>query len=274
MENNGENNRSARTNANARQAGARCGAPGGHAPHNISEDGGNTAMTINSPHPASNKSATTTYERYIKTDELLALQKAPAERLHPDEFLFQITHQTFELWWKLTVELMERATALLNEDQLADAALTINRAVAAQEVPGAAMRQLELLPPADFLVIRAGLSDGNGGDSPGFRAILRRAPALWDAFIAATERAGVSLVDLYATPHERHALYACAEALTDFDERFNLFRAAHLKLAQRHLGLQTRGTGGTPMAALERTLLDLLFPELWQARDALVARQS
>lgn len=230
-------------------------------------------MTRNPTSPAG-KGAETTYERYIRTDDLLALQKPAPERLHPDELLFQITHQTFELWWKLTVELMERATALLQDDHVADAALIISRAVAAQEVTGAAMRQLELLPPADFLVIRAGLEDGNGGDSPGFRAILRHAPDLWEAFVGATERAGVSLVELYAAPRERHAHYACAEALTDFDERFNLFRAAHLKLAQRQLGLRTQGTGGTPMAALERTLFDLLFPDLWQARDALVARQS
>ncbi len=231
-------------------------------------------MTANTTRPSADVSAATTYERYIRTDDLLALQKTPAQRLHPDELVFQITHQTFELWWKLTTELLDRATVLLGEDHFADAALTINRAVAAQEVVSAAMRQLELLPPADFLVIRAGLEDGNGGDSPGFRAILRRAPSLWEAFASAVDRAEVSLVDLYAAPRERPALYACAEALTDFDERFNLFRAAHLKLAQRHLGLRSKGTGGTPMAALERTLFDLLFPELWVARDELVAREK
>ena len=231
-------------------------------------------MTIHSTTPGAETGSKTTYERYLNTADLLTLQKPPAERLHPDELVFQITHQTFELWWKLTVELMERATASLGESRFQDATQAIGRAVAAQEVTGAAMRQLELLPPADFLVIRAGLGDGNGGDSPGFRAILSHAPTLWEAFAAAIGRAGVGLVDLYAAPREQYAMYACAEALTDFDERFNLFRAAHLKLAQRHLGLQSRGTGGTPMAALERTLIDLLFPDLWQARDELVARQG
>jgi tryptophan 2,3-dioxygenase len=231
-------------------------------------------MTVNSTSPAADKSALTTYERYLNIPDLLTLQKPPAERLHPDELVFQITHQTFELWWKLTVELLERATALLEHDRFDQATIEINRATAAQEVVCAAMRQLELMPPADFLVIRKGLSDGNGGDSPGFRGILRRTPALWDAFAAALERAGVNLVELYAEPRARSLVYACAEALTEFDERFNLFRAAHLKLAQRHLGLQSRGTGGTPMAALERTLLDLLFPDLWRARDEWVAQQG
>ena len=86
--------------------------------------------------------------------------------------------------------------------------------------------------------------------------------------------AGVALVDVYAEPRTFGALYDVAEALTDFDEQFHLFRAAHLKLAQRNLGLKAIGTGGTPMPQLERTLRDLLFPPLWEARDALLARVS
>src|SRR6185436_8516717 len=31
------------------------------------------------------------YERYLRTDELLALQKTPGERVHHDELLFQCT---------------------------------------------------------------------------------------------------------------------------------------------------------------------------------------
>ncbi|MDE3229866.1 MAG: tryptophan 2,3-dioxygenase [Chloroflexota bacterium] len=214
----------------------------------------------------------TTYERYIRTEEILALQKPPAERLHPDELVFQITHQTFELWWKLTLELFAAAVTALQSDDFFAATTAIRRAVSAQEMTMVAMRQLELVPPADFLVIRAGLGDGNGGDSPGWRAILRATPGLWKAFTAALARAEVGLVDLYAQPRERPAIYAFAEALSDFDERFHLFRAAHLKLAQRHLGLQTTGTGGTPMEVMERSLHHLLFPDLWKARDALVAR--
>ncbi|HEX8733349.1 MAG TPA: tryptophan 2,3-dioxygenase family protein [Ktedonobacterales bacterium] len=214
----------------------------------------------------------TTYEVYIRTDELLALQKPPEERLHPDELVFQITHQTFELWWKLTSELLAATTAALGADDFMGATTALRRATAAQDVVCDAMRQLELVPPADFLVIRAGLGDGNGGDSPGWRAILRATPGLWKAFTAALARAEVELVDLYAQPRERPAIYAFAEALSDFDERFHLFRAAHLKLAQRHLGLQTTGTGGTPMEVMERSLHHLLFPDLWKARDALVAR--
>ena len=41
------------------------------------------------------------YERYLRTDELLALQKTPEEQAHRDELLFQTVHQASELWLKL-----------------------------------------------------------------------------------------------------------------------------------------------------------------------------
>src|SRR5438874_8461952 len=41
------------------------------------------------------------YERYLRTDDLLSLQKTEDERAHHDELLFQITHQSSELWLKL-----------------------------------------------------------------------------------------------------------------------------------------------------------------------------
>ncbi len=34
----------------------------------------------------------TDYERYLRTDELLALQKSPEQRSHPDELMFQVVH--------------------------------------------------------------------------------------------------------------------------------------------------------------------------------------
>lgn len=216
----------------------------------------------------------TTYERYLRTRDLLALQKPSSERLHPDELVFQVVHQTFELWWKTTVELLQRAGDHLDRAEAGDAAICLRRAVEAQSVVMLAMRQLEFVPPADFLIIRGGLGDGSGTDSPGFRAILRSAPALWEAFSRMLERTGVSLVALYREPRAHPDLYACAEELTDFDEQFQIFRTAHLKLAQRHLGPHAVGTGGVPLSALERTLRDALFPPLWAARDELLAEAS
>ena len=42
------------------------------------------------------------YERYLRTDDLLALQKRPDDQVHRDELLFQTVHQASELWLKLS----------------------------------------------------------------------------------------------------------------------------------------------------------------------------
>lgn len=218
------------------------------------------------------RGGTTVYERYLRTDDLLRLQKTEDERLHPDELTFQVVHQTFELWWKVTAQQLGLAADWLRSGKPERAAAALRRAVAQQELVRQVLRQLEFVSPVDFLTIRQGLEDGSGMDSPGFRAILRAAPALWQAFTQALFQAGLALAEVYERSDTHLAWYECAEALVDFDEQFHLFRAAHLKLAERNLGMRARGTGGTPMAALARTLADLLFPELWDARDELLAR--
>ena len=50
------------------------------------------------------------YERYLRTDELLALQKTPDEWVHRDELLFQTVHQSSELWLKHATAEVEEAT--------------------------------------------------------------------------------------------------------------------------------------------------------------------
>ncbi len=218
------------------------------------------------------KAGETVYERYIRTEELLRLQKPEDERLHPDELTFQVVHQTFELWWKVTSQQLGAAGDWLKSGHAAEATHALRRAVAHQELLRQVLRQLESVSPSAFLTIRTGLGNGSGMDSPGFRAIQRVAPAVWEAFAGALERAGLTLEEVYQQQARHFLWHECAEALLDFDEQFHLFRAAHLKLAERNLGMHAVGTGGTEMSALEQTLRDLLFPELWQVRDQLLAR--
>ncbi len=50
------------------------------------------------------------YERYLRTDDLLELQKKPEEMTHRDELLFQTVHQLApELWLKLACFEIEEA---------------------------------------------------------------------------------------------------------------------------------------------------------------------
>ena len=68
------------------------------------------------------------YERYLRTDELLALQKTPEEMTHRDELLFQTVHQTSEIWLKLACFEVETATRHLRDHEPAAAARLLRRA--------------------------------------------------------------------------------------------------------------------------------------------------
>ena len=67
------------------------------------------------------------YERYLRTDELLALQKTPAEQAHRDELLFQTVHQSSELWLKHAAVEVEEATAVVEREDLAGALRLLRR---------------------------------------------------------------------------------------------------------------------------------------------------
>src|SRR5882757_4330201 len=67
------------------------------------------------------------YERYLRTDDLLALQKGADEWVHRDELLFQSVHQTSEIWLKLAWNEVEEAARLVGEDDDIPAALRLLR---------------------------------------------------------------------------------------------------------------------------------------------------
>src|ERR1700685_1759092 len=58
------------------------------------------AMTEDMRKPILPGKAASDYERYLSTDDLLALQKTPATLSHKDEMLFLVVHQSEELLMK------------------------------------------------------------------------------------------------------------------------------------------------------------------------------
>src|SRR3954452_16805625 len=68
------------------------------------------------------------YERYLRTDELLALQKTPEERVHRDELLFQTVHQSSELWLKHACAEVAGATDLVQAERYDAAERLLRRA--------------------------------------------------------------------------------------------------------------------------------------------------
>ncbi len=216
--------------------------------------------------------AATDYERYLRTDELLSLQKSAEQLLHPDEMTFQIVHQSSELLMKGVCFDLGRALALITEADLSNAARLMRRANRMLEYPIALLHSLETISPYDYHQIRAGLGHGSGLDSPGFLSLLHIAPRLGDAFFAQLNQAGVTVEEMYRRHSEWFALHDVAEQLVDFDERMQLFRYHHLKLAQRIIGNSVIGTSGVPMEILKQRQEHFFYKELWDVRNEITTR--
>ena len=94
------------------------------------------------------------YERYLRTDELLALQKRPEERVHHDELLFQTVHQSSELWLKLACSEVDEAAAALERDDLGAAARLLRRSVLALQYVTTNLDMLNQMDPWEYQQIR------------------------------------------------------------------------------------------------------------------------
>jgi tryptophan 2,3-dioxygenase len=209
------------------------------------------------------------YERYLRTEDLLALQKGADEWVHRDELLFQTVHQSSELWLKLAWNEIEEASNLVGNDDLAAANRLLRRANDCLKLVTQALDMLEHMSPWEYTFVRKALGHGSGFDSPGFREIRRVTPPLGLAFHAARERVGLSLVDVYVRGREFEQLYQLAEQLIELDERVIVWRARHFKVVQRVIGAGVVGTQGTPVEVMGRLIHKSFFPELWDLRNEL-----
>lgn len=214
------------------------------------------------------------YERYLRTDELLALQKDRAELRHDDELTFQVVHQSSELLMKGVAFELERARVHITQGEFGPAAQLMRRANSMLEFPISLLHVLETITPYDYHIIRAGLGHGSGLDSPGFLALLHIGPRLGEAFHEQLRKAGLSVDDVYRRHAEFFGPHDVAERLLDFDERVHLFRFHHLKLAQRIIGGGVVGTMGTPVEVLHQRMEHLFYKELWDVRNQITARAN
>jgi tryptophan 2,3-dioxygenase len=211
------------------------------------------------------------YERYLRTDELLALQKTPDEQVHRDELLFQTVHQASELWLQLAWTEVEEATRLIESGDLPAAQRLLRRSHGCVDYVIAQLEMLEHLSPWEYQAVRKVLGHGSGFDSPGFREIRRVTPPLGQAFQAQLRNAGLNVVELYVRGREFEDLYQLAELLIGWDERISLWRMRHYLVVARVIGDSVVGTQGTPVELLGGLIKQRFYPELWQARNRLTA---
>jgi len=191
------------------------------------------------------------YARYMRTDALLSLQRRPDEVVHRDELLFQVVHQSTELWLKLGSAELREATARVRAGELDAAIELLRRASLAVELVTGQLEMMRYLSPW-----------------PGWRSLQRHGRQLERAFAALVEERGIDLVELYRTGlgSVEHRL---AEAMIEWDERVSLWRVRHYKVTTRIIGTQVVGTQGTPVDVLAKLIEYKFFPELWRIRTEL-----
>jgi len=214
--------------------------------------------------------ALTDYEKYIRTEELLSLQKAPDALSCHDEMQFQVVHQAHELYMKLIAHELRHLCQLLEADEAARAASTLRRVTMAQRLLLQSIELLDTMAPTDYMTIRTGLGRGSGQESPGFRTMLKLpGEIVWPAFSGFLERAKLTLRQIYDAPEAHHAAFTLCEGLVDYDQLLQTWRYRHLLLVYRVIGTSTPSLKGKHSDLLAHGLKQRFFPKLWDVRDEL-----
>jgi tryptophan 2,3-dioxygenase len=212
----------------------------------------------------------TDYERYVRVPELLALQKKPEQLAHPEERLFQTTHQAAELWLHQVDYEIDRAAEMIRDEQPQVAADLLARCRLIIDLLREQIIILETMAPADYHVIRlASLGKGSGQESPGFKKLLDVGRRLWPHFQALLGKRSVSIIELERNPRDHYDLFRLVQAMLDYDEAFMKWRFTHMRLAFRIIGSKVLSLKGVPSAQLESGTREPLFPELWEAISGL-----
>ena len=217
----------------------------------------------------------TDYERYIRVPELLELVKPAGLLAHPDERLFQTTHQAAELWLHHVDYEIDRAVGLIRGDEIAHAAELLERATRIINLLRQQIVILETMAPADYHVIRTtSLGRGSGQESPGFAKLLDVGRRLWPPFEELLGRRGASLIEIERAPRTHADLFRLVQAMMDYDEAFLNWRFTHMRLAFRVIGSKVLSLKGVPASQLEMGTREPLFPMLWDTISELTSEHK
>ena len=217
----------------------------------------------------------TDYERYVRVPELLELQKPVDKLSNPEERLFQVMHQTAELWLHHIDYEIDRAAAFLEGDQPQLAADLMHRCRLIVDLLREQIIILETMAPADYHVLRVtSLGRGSGQESPGFKLLLEAGKRLWPRFQDLYARRGVTVLEVEREPRKHYELFRLLQSFLDYDEAFLKWRYTHMRLAFRVIGDRVMSLKGVPAAQLEAGTREPLFPELWSAISDLTAEHK
>lgn len=236
-----------------------------------------------------------TYGELLRLDDLLALPPKHTD-LH-DEHVFYVAHMVYELWFNVVLDELECARDSMFKDDVPRTLYALRRVHTIERILTEQIDALETISPGSFAQLRPSLYQASGFQSVQFREIeflsgLKDRRHVDRSDLSAADRARLSrryaeptLGDAFRDLREQHGdpdltgllraeipageVIAVAEALTDHDEAFGVWRARHVHMVERVIGAKA-GTGGSSGASyLRSTLEKRFFPELWELRTRL-----
>ncbi|MFB1484062.1 tryptophan 2,3-dioxygenase family protein [Corallococcus sp. RDP092CA] len=212
------------------------------------------------------------YERYLHTDTLLSLQSPEGERVSHDELMFQIVHQSQELYLKLASREMVEVVAEMDQDALWAVVARLARVQKILAGITAEMAILETMTPAEYQVIRRSLGNGSGQESPGYNTLRHAADGLEAAMERMLARRGLTLFQVYSAGGPKDLQHVC-EQLVTVDECFQGWLYAHYQLVRRTIGIDrtVKALDGLPSQVLQARMTLPLFRALWDVRVELTA---
>lgn len=110
-----------------------------------------------------------TYSTYLHLDQLLALQQPRSTPPEHDEMLFIVSHQAYELWFKLQLHELEQIRTDLEQNHLYRAIALFKRIRTIMKVMVEQIDILETLTPMSFNSFRDRLENASGFQSVQFR---------------------------------------------------------------------------------------------------------
>jgi tryptophan 2,3-dioxygenase len=196
------------------------------------------------------------YNKYLRVQDLIALQDCLSDPAHHDELLFITVHQAYELWFKQILHELDAAIAFIGDDRLSAAARTVRRVVEIEKLLVTQIHILETMTPISFLGFRDELNPASGFQSMQFREIeftsglkdhsilaefqddsfassrLQKrveSPSLADAFFDALSRRGFNVSTPGPGSAEQRQAYelrtrAVLEILSHFEDRYEEFQ--------------------------------------------------
>src|SRR5262249_19357944 len=110
-----------------------------------------------------------TYATYLHLDQLLTLQEPRSTPPEHDEMLFIVSHQAYELWFKLQLHELEKIRADFRTNHLYGAISTFKRVRTIMKVMVEQIDILETMTPMSFSSFRDRLDTASGFQSSQFR---------------------------------------------------------------------------------------------------------